>query len=654
MPYKPRPVTAKSPVKQVRVDLSHELEPRLPSPDPTDSLLIKPLRFRMFRYSSPYEDEPTPAQFPREIVKKPSPVLHIETHNLTITSKQSATAPGSATHTLLPDIESTLLFGTAALYRPHALAIDSFPLFTQIEMTPEKSIRKRSEALPLEAISFDDFMNKVALTPKNGPQEKLGENVNETGSLPRSQVSTPYKSNLLQFKEAAEMKEKKRIRRLNAAIKIQSIVRKFLAKCRLNRLKKEITEKTEISHLHEIAQKVKFNWSIRRISASILTWIHFRRQEKARLFALFQSHCAVLIQKNWRGYQTRRVYREVITTARRQQAVFEALVVAWRLRKVLKLKPVQEICKQIRDMEMVANGKNGGELAEIARKSLPSLKRNLGVLIEKMQKNGTWLRYLGKFSVPQTPKSSELNEEQPSVSMYRPVNFTPFSPSKSFEDRPIRPMRDEYASVAEQSEEIRSETPKPKKKFSNFLRKSSRISTAKTQNMESDPEEDKPIESIPVPASLEIDESQQIESSMKSIKPYLKRKSQSIKPKKVKWNVTKRIDCWVERAQKTVEEQKRKQEVMQDLPETPKREQAVQRPLDVDALEAVFADLLRSHTDSHAYFKRPGRRDKSTFLPQFQQFSYFITHFTEDIFRDTFVALERHYKLLCREDWLDS
>ena len=123
-PYKPRPVTAKSPVKQVRVDLSKELEPRLPSPDPAEASLAKPLRFRMARSAAPYEDEPVQTVFPREVSKKP-PVLQIETHNLTIVSKQSVTAPGSAAH-LIPSIESTLLFG-AALYRPPTFLPSLFP-----------------------------------------------------------------------------------------------------------------------------------------------------------------------------------------------------------------------------------------------------------------------------------------------------------------------------------------------------------------------------------------------------------------------------------------------------------------------------------------------------------------------------------------------
>jgi len=284
---------------------------------------------------------------------------------------------------------------------------------------------------------------------------------------------------------------------------------------------------------------------------------------------------------------------------------------------------------------------------------LSGLKENLGVLIEKMQGNGTWLRYLGQYtsSVPQTPKSTEISEEKPPQTQAS----LPLSPRKTLEDRPIRPMQAAYPVVIEQGEETRSETPRPKRKFSNFLRKSTRTASVKPQTPESDFEEEKPLEALPVPATLEADEAQQSEDTNKAIRPYLKRKSQTMKAQKLKWKVTRKIDCWVDRGQKQPFEESRPDISSDVLPETPKREPApAQRPMTVEALEAVFDTLLRSHTDAHAYFKRPERRDKSTFLPQFQQFSYFVAHFTEDIFRDTFGALERHYKLLCREDWLDS
>jgi len=642
-PYKPRPVTAKSPVKQVRVDLSKELEPRLPSPDPAEASLAKPLRFRMDRGAAPYEDEPVQTVFPREVSKKP-PVLQIETHNLTIVSKQSVTAPGSAAH-LIPSIESTLLFG-AALYRPPTFALPSYPLFSPLEATPDKPNRKRSENPTVDTISFDEFMNKVVVTPKEAAKDRPLDLAFDTISLPRSQTATPGKLGLLQFKEAAEAKEKKRRKRLEAAVKIQSLVRCFLAKRQSSRLQRELAAEISSAFLKETAKLVKLHWAKRRISTAISAWIHTRRAEKAHLFLLFQTHCAVFIQKHWRGYQTRRLYEAVTGTARRQQAVMQALVVGWRLRRVLRLKPVQEITKQIREMEAMVKGEG---LAAM----LSGLKENLGVLIEKMQGNGTWLRYLGQYtsSVPQTPKSTEISEEKPPQTQAS----LPLSPRKTLEDRPIRPMQAAYPVVIEQGEETRSETPRPKRKFSNFLRKSTRTASVKPQTPESDFEEEKPLEALPVPATLEADEAQQSEDTNKAIRPYLKRKSQTMKAQKLKWKVTRKIDCWVDRGQKQPFEESRPDISSDVLPETPKREPApAQRPMTVEALEAVFDTLLRSHTDAHAYFKRPERRDKSTFLPQFQQFSYFVAHFTEDIFRDTFGALERHYKLLCREDWLDS
>ena len=59
------------------------------------------------------------------------------------------------------------------------------------------------------------------------------------------------------------------------------------------------------------------------------------RKEKEDLMNNFLNHCAITIQKNWRGYKFRRNELPAIARVRMAEETFKAFIKAWRLRKVM-------------------------------------------------------------------------------------------------------------------------------------------------------------------------------------------------------------------------------------------------------------------------------------------------------------------------------
>ena len=102
---------------------------------------------------------------------------------------------------------------------------------------------------------------------------------------------------------------------------------------------------------------------------------------------------------------------------------------------------------------------------------------------------------------------------------------------------------------------------------------------------------------------------------------YLKRNSKKYEPKQIKWNVTRRVDCWATKKEAPKNEPKKK-------------------PLDLE--EEV------THVTSNEYFD--SRNSPFSCIPQFCSESFFITHYTNDIYSDMLEVLESHYTFLCDED----
>lgn len=169
------------------------------------------------------------------------------------------------------------------------------------------------------------------------------------------------------------------------------------------------------------------------------------------------------------------------------------------------------------------------------------------------------------------------------------------------------------------------------------------------------------------------------EAEPKAPFPFLKRKSQVVQPSKFKPKAQPRTDCWTKSKKKkkgsptkspsmplllnlpqpesqepfeppsfeplqicisSEEDEDFNQRSTPDLPDDPIEPRVL-------ALEKTFNELEEAHISIDVHLLT---REKDSVIPQFTTNSYFITHYTEDIYYETIDALENHYTFLCSEE----
>jgi hypothetical protein len=210
------------------------------------------------------------------------------------------------------------------------------------------------------------------------------------------------------------------------------------------------------------------------------------------------------------------------------------------------------------------------------------------------------------------------------------------------DDIPIKPLQTNY-------EDLPDSNPipvQPKKIFRNFLKRKTKTvqineNNEKTVNATEEIKEqfENPLKTKEKYDKLEdIDEEAMQEEKKIEGKPkeFLKRKSQSIKPKKLQWNVKKKIDCWVSK------------EVYMKKPV--KLQPAVQKDFfSIEELETIFEESLRNFVDTSSYLKKFERVAAKTRIPQFRNCSDFLFGVKEENYYEILEELESHYLRLCTQ-----
>lgn len=57
------------------------------------------------------------------------------------------------------------------------------------------------------------------------------------------------------------------------------------------------------------------------------------------------NHCAVLIQKNYKGYLQRKYYKRFLPIYRRVKSLLEATAMGWKIRRIMKLRVISKKIK---------------------------------------------------------------------------------------------------------------------------------------------------------------------------------------------------------------------------------------------------------------------------------------------------------------------
>ena len=119
-------------------------------------------------------------------------------------------------------------------------------------------------------------------------------------------------------------------------------------------------------------------------------------------------------------------------------------------------------------------------------------------------------------------------------------------------------------------------------------------------------------------------------------KEFLKRKSQSIKPKKLQWNVKRKIDCWVSKDIYNKKNLKAPPTTQKDF-------------FCIEELENIFEQSLRNFVDTSTYLKKFDRISAKTKIPQFKHCSEFLFGVKEENYYEILEDLESHYLRLCTQ-----
>ena len=95
---------------------------------------------------------------------------------------------------------------------------------------------------------------------------------------------------------------------------------------------------------------------------------------------MFLHHCAGIIQSRWKGYRERKYFRMFRPVMWRFKELVMAVVVGWKVRKIMKLKSVHKKCNKIKEMLAINNYRD----ARI-------VKRDLIDDIERLSQKGKWI-----------------------------------------------------------------------------------------------------------------------------------------------------------------------------------------------------------------------------------------------------------------------
>ena len=229
--------------------------------------------------------------------------------------------------------------------------------------------------------------------------------------------------------------------------------------------------------------------------------------------------------------------------------------------------------------------------------------------------------------------------ENSTLSFRQPRKTEEFSMSRnSFvngEDMPIKPMQKRYEEYAEEFAQV--EAPSPK--FNNFLKKTrpmvNKIQEKKNVERELIIKEEIPLENL---EEIRSDEPRNLKP-----KQFLKRKSQAVKPQKLEWKVTKRIDCWLPK-EKFPKQKDASFEIRQMIPRG--------SFLTLKDLEVEFQKDLENYQNLAEFFDRSEKALSK--VPQLSDISHCVIKYSDEKYQQQIEELEKHYNYLCSEEVLTN
>ena len=369
--------------------------------------------------------------------------------------------------------------------------------------------------------------------------------------------------------------------------------------------------------------------------------------ESEDLYPRFVDYCAKLIQRNWRGYYTRMYILPQIYKIKKFCRNLKAVIIGWKTRKILSTKRMQNHKKNIRDLNLmiselsIDSDSTSKQLLATMVDQLPNMRSKFIKDFNSLYRTGTWVALL----VTRVPRKSWENTKKPSSThgdSDAPMEYVENPRFVQGRDEiPIRPLQVSYEHIA--SEIVEEMEVKPKRVFTNFLKRKTR------KGRENEEKVGNELEGIKERGEEREAEKERIYDNQEETmqeerrydgkpKEFLKRKSQTIKPKKVQWKVEKKIDCWVSKDIYLKKNQKLVTDIEKD-----------KEALDIEELENIFQEVLSKYIDTSAYLKKFERVTLKTKIPQFKSCSDILLMHNEETYYEMLEKLEEHYLQLCSE-----
>lgn len=579
---------------------------------------------------------------------------------------------------------------------------------TTPSQTPQETAHER-------IISFDDFMSSISTEAPRSPEPIKKQRTSLKILIPRqsfNKVKSPLLRSSLQnfglynlspkysvtrtqtdlsgIKFEISKREERLNRRRRAAIRIQACFRGWKVRKDYIKIQQLERELRFTRKLEDLRIRIRNSWAPVRIYKALKAWRLKKRLERAKIFEKFLEHCAVTIQKGWRGYRVRKVYIEVLNKRIRQRQLRIALIRGWKIRQIFKNKAIRNHIANIIDLQALTHElaisspvSKSNDLLYKASTQLPEGISKFISEIDYMYQNGSWVE--NKLITSKSVSSFEIT---PSPKALDSINFTAQTERlrfPTFDEEPVRPLYKEQFELPEEAFEPNE--PKVIKKFS-FLKRnkerynprSSSLHNTKKEFKET-PDRHKPSPSPSLKEDNELSKETSYNTSPTQLdshneepkneildkKPFnfLKRRSQKMQPQKIKWNVSRRIDCWgtktlTSRSLRKSFDRPASTDLVQDAFLQSSVHPKLKHPTSVpprrvmnktlEELEEIFQSIRQEFQPALEFFSSTGRLDNSTSIPQIIRNSTFLSNISEYKIQKVSRDLEQKYLQLSSDE----
>lgn len=185
---------------------------------------------------------------------------------------------------------------------------------------------------PKEIIPCVPLPEKIS-TQEDNQLAKQKEMVNDKARIEK--MEKQKKREIEEIKRKAKEKEEQK-KKIKAAINIQKFFRGFKMKKAYKIIMQDIKTKRNKETIAAI-----------KILTGLQKWHKYKLKEKEDLLKRYMNHCAVFIQKIYRGFSAKIRYEKLLKKRKRFIQIRKALLIGWKTRKILTHKKIQLIKQAI-------------------------------------------------------------------------------------------------------------------------------------------------------------------------------------------------------------------------------------------------------------------------------------------------------------------